>query len=61
VKTGLEKTGGKTKIILLIHLEIPFIKMIMFNLFAKRKISKSLVTTLEKLKQYCEAKVAGVA
>jgi uncharacterized membrane protein len=57
----LEKKGDKTNITLLIHLEIPFIKMIMFNLFAKRKISKSLVATLEKLKQYCEAKFAGAA
>ena len=47
----LEKKGDKTKMSLLIHLEIPFIKMMTFNLFAKKKISANLTATLEKLKQ----------
>jgi len=56
----LEKKGEGTKLTMLIHLEIPFIKMLMFKLFAKKKISVFITNMMEKIKQYCEAKMADV-
>jgi hypothetical protein len=54
----LEKRGDKTKMSLLIHLEVSFMKMMMFKLFMKKKMSGTMMQTLEKLKVYCEDKFA---
>lgn len=52
----LEKKDDKTKFTLLIHLEIPLMKKIMFNLFMKKKLSANLIATIDGLKKYCEEK-----
>jgi len=51
-----DASGGKTKLTLLLHLQIPFMKMVMFNLFMKKKLSDSMIGTMDKLKKYCEEK-----
>jgi len=50
----LEKKEGKTKLTLLLHLQMPFSKMITFNLFMKKKVSAGIITTMQNLKKYCE-------
>jgi hypothetical protein len=55
----LKKMGDKTKMALLVHLELPFIKMLTFNLFEKKKMSAFVTDLAEKIRQYCEAKAEG--
>ncbi len=52
----LEKMDGKMKLSMLIHLELNFMKRIMFNLFIKKKLTGSITQTMENLKIYCEGK-----
>jgi len=52
----LEKKDGKTRATIHIHLALPFMKKMMFNLFMKGKMSADITATMENLKKYCEEK-----